>query len=361
MNEPTRLRHAMGQSLWLDTVSRDLLDSGALSRCIANCSVTGLSFNAANFAQAVGQGTEYDASIRALDHAGTHGEDLLVELVLQDLTRAADLFQPVFASSQGDDGWVSLDASPLLANDAVRMAQEASHLFGRAARQNLLVGIAGTVQGLQAAQDAIFAGVPVNLRLLYSVEHYLAAADAHMSAMERRLAAGLNLQVTSVASVGVAEWDALVMQELAPAFNDRLGIAMAMRVWRAHLELLTSDRWQRLATAGARPQRLVWGGTQSRRVGAGDTLYVQALAARTTIITLSESTLVAFADHGQAGTAMPADGGYADAVLEEFRREGVDDTALAGRLQRNALTSACATWQALLHAVAGKCAPALQA
>ena len=363
MNEPTRLRHAMGQSLWLDSISRASLHSGALSRCIAACSVTGLSFNAVDFAQAISHGTDYDAGIRALDLGGTHGEDLLVELVLQDMRRAADLLRPVFASSQGDDGWVSMDASPLLADDAVRTAQEASHLFGQAGRANLLVGIAGTTRGLQAAEAAIFAGVPVNVRLLFSVEHYLAAANAHMSAIERRLAAGLHLQVASVASVAVADWDARVMLELAPAFHNRLGIAMAMRVWRAHLALLTSDRWQRLATAGARPQRLAWTGTQTRSTGAGsgDTLYVQALAARTTIITLSPPTLRAFAEHGHAGTAMPADGGYADAVLEEFRREGVDDTALAERLQREALSSACTTWQAMLHAVAGKCAPVVSA
>jgi len=357
MNDITHRLQALGQSLWLDAISRQLLKSGTLARYIAEFSITGLTSNPTIFERAIADGDGYDESIRVLDASGTVGEDLLFALALEDLSQAADLLRPIFDASGGADGWVSLEVSPLLADNAAHTIQAADRLFGRAALANLLIKIPGTPQGIQAVEEVIFDGVPVNVTLLFSREHYLAAAQAYMRALERRQAAGLDLKVESVASLFVSRWDAAVKLEISPPFHNRLGIAMAMRAYRAHRELLASERWQRLAAAGARPQRLLWASTGTKAATVPDTLYVQALQAAGTINTLPEKTLLAFADHGQVGTALPADGGYADAVLEEFRREGVDDAALAERLQREGVESFAASWHATLSCIREKCAP----
>jgi transaldolase len=354
MNEHTRQLHELGQSLWLDQISRALLRSGTLQRYINEFSITGLTSNPTIFDQAFAGGA-YDDSIRLLSATGTAGEALFFELALEDLTEAARLFRPTFDATGGRDGWVSLEVSPLLADDAVHTVQAASRLHERAGLPNLFVKIPGTAQGVLAVEQAIFGGVPVNVTLLFSPEHYLAAAGAYMRALERRLAAGLNLRVASVASLFVSRWDVAAKEEIAPAFHNRLGIAMAMRAYRAHRELLVSERWQRLAKAGARPQRLLWASTGSKDPAAPDTLYVQALAAPDTINTLPEKTLLAYADHGRIGAALPADGGYADAVLEEFRREGVDDSALAERLQREGVKAFATSWHAMLSRIREKC------
>jgi transaldolase len=356
MNEHTRQLHDLGQRLWLDNISRSLLNSGTLQRYISEFSITGLTSNPTLFEHALG-GTDYDASIRVLSAAGLSGEELFFELALQDLTQAADLFRPVFDASDGVDGWVSLEVSPLLANNTAHTIQAASKLFKRADKPNLFIKIPGTPEGVRAIEEVIFDGVPVNVTLLFSREHYLASAAAHMRALERRLGAGLHLQVEAVASLFVSRWDVGVKEEISSPFHNRLGIAMAMRTYRAHRELLASQRWQKLAAAGARPQRLVWASTGTKDPASPDTLYVQALAAPNTINTIPAKTLLAFADHGQVGTAMPADGGYADAVLEEFRREGVDDDALAMRLQRAGVDSFATSWHALLTRIAEKAMP----
>ena len=347
MNTHTRQLHDLGQRLWLDNISRNLLRTGALQHYITEFSVTGLTSNPTIFEQALG-GADYDDSIRMLSAAGMVGEELFFELALEDLTQAADLFRPTYDASDGVDGWVSLEVSPLLANNTAHTIQAAARLFKRADKPNLFIKIPGTREGLRAVEEVIFDGVPVNVTLLFSSEHYLATAEAYMRALERRLEAGLSLRVDSVASLFVSRWDVSVKQEISSPFHNRLGIAMAMRTYRAHRELLASDRWQKLAAVGARPQRLVWTSTGTKDPAAPDTLYVQALAAPNTINTIPEKTLLAFADHGQIGTAMPADGGYADAVLEEFRREGVDDAALAERLQREGVESFATSWHALL-------------
>ncbi len=356
MNEHTRQLHDLGQRLWLDNISRSLLRNGTLQRYIDQYSITGLTSNPTIFEQVFGTDA-YDESIRVLDAAGLSGAELFFELALEDLTQAADLFRPVFDATGGVDGWVSLEVSPLLADNTARTIQAANRLFARAAKANLFIKIPGTPEGVRAVEELIFDGVPVNVTLLFSREHYLAAAEAYMRGIERRLAAGLDPKVASVASLFVSRWDVGVKEEISSPFHNRLGIAMAMRTYRTHRELLASERWQKLAAAGARPQRLLWASTGTKDAAEPDTLYVQALVAPDTIDTLPEKTLLAFTDHGRVGAAMPADGGYADAVLEEFRREGVDDDALAQRLQREGVDAFATSWHAMLSRIAEKSTP----
>ncbi|MEP7294933.1 MAG: transaldolase [Burkholderiales bacterium] len=350
--------HTLGQSLWLDNITRTLLRNGTLARYIADLSVTGLTSNPTIFEHAIGSGDAYDASIRVLDAAGLADEDLFFELALEDLTQAADLFRPAHDASKGVDGWVSLEVSPLLADNVAHTIQAANRLSKKAERANLFIKIPGTPEGVRAIEEVIFDGVPVNVTLLFSREHYVAAAEAYMRGIERRLAAGRDPKVASVASIFVSRWDVAVKQEVSSPLHNRLGIAIAMRTYKAYCELLASDRWKRLAAAGAQPQRLLWASTGTKDAAAPDTLYVQALAAPGTINTLPEKTLLAFADHGKIERAMPVDGGYAEALIEEFRREGVDDDALAARLQREGVDAFATSWHALLTRIREKCARA---
>ncbi len=352
----TTALHRLGQSLWLDNITRTLLRSGTLARYIADLSVTGLTSNPTIFERAIGAGDSYDDSIRVLAAAGLSGEALFFELALEDLTQAADLFRPAFEASEGVDGWVSLEVSPLLADNAAHTIQAANKLSKQAEKANLLIKIPGTPEGVRAIEEVIFDGVPVNVTLLFSREQYLAAAEAYMRGIEHRLAAGLDPKVGSVASIFVSRWDVAVKQEVSSPFHNRLGIAIAMRTYKAYCELLESDRWKRLSAAGAQPQRLLWASTGTKDPAASDTLYVQALAAPRTINTLPEKTLLGFADHGHIERAMPVDGGYAEAVIEEFRREGVDDGAMATRLQREGVDAFAASWHALLNRIREKCA-----
>ena len=356
MNANTRKLHDLGQRLWLDNITRDLLDSGTLARYIADLSVTGLTSNPTIFEHAIGSGASYDAAIQKLAARGLSEEGIFFELALADLTRAADLFRPVFDASDGVDGWVSLEVSPLLAGDTAGTIGAAAHLHARAARPNLFIKIPGTPQGLPAIEQSIFDGVPINVTLLFSREHYLAAAEAYLRGIERRIAAGLSPRVQSVASLFVSRWDAAVKQEISPPFHNRLGIAVAMRCYKAHCDLLAGARWRKLAAAGARPQRLLWASTATKDPAARDTLYVEALAAPQTINTIPEGTLLAFADHGQPGATLPADGGLAEAVLEEFRREGVNDEALAAQLQRDGVLAFAKSWGGLLARIREKSA-----
>ncbi len=354
MNANTRKLHDQGQRLWLDNITRDLLDSGSLARYIADLSVTGLTSNPTIFEHAIGGGASYDNAIQELAERGLSEEGIFFELALQDLTRAADLFRPAFDASDGVDGWVSLEVSPLLADDTAGTIRAAAQLHARAARPNLFIKIPGTPQGLPAIEQSIFDGVPINVTLLFSREHYLAAAEAYLRGIERRVDAGLSPRVQSVASLFVSRWDAAVKQEISPPFHNRLGIAVAMRCYKAHCDLLASARWRKLAAVGARPQRLLWASTATKDPAARDTLYVEALAAPQTINTIPEKTLLAFADHGQPGATLPADGGLADAVLEEFRREGVDDEALAAQLQRDGVLAFAKSWAGLLARIREK-------
>lgn len=350
----TRLLHQLGQSLWLDNITRDMLEDGTLRRYIADFSVTGLTSNPSIFDHAIRSGHAYDEAIRRNDAGRATDEEVFLDLALEDLTDAADLFRPIHLGTDGVDGWVSLEVSPLLASDTARTIQAAAELHARAARPNLFIKIPGTPAGIPAIEASIRAGVPINVTLLFSAEQYLAAADAYMKGLEGRLAAGLDPIVPSVASLFVSRWDVAVKDLVPPALRNRLGIAVAGRTYRAYRELLASPRWLRLAAAGARPQRLLWASTGTKDPAASDTLYVEALAAPDTINTIPDRTLLALADHGRLRGVMPTDGGSAEATIAEFRRAGVDDAALADRLQREGTTAFDKSWQDLLACIASK-------
>ena len=354
ININTKKLHDLGQSLWVDNISREMLAQGTLARYIADWSVTGLTSNPTIFEHAIGHGSFYDEAIARLARHGEPDEELFFALALEDLTTAADLFRAIFDATDGQDGWVSLEVSPLLAEKAAETIHAAAWLHAAANRENLFIKIPGTAAGAKAIEESIFGGVPVNVTLLFSREHYLAAAEAYMRGIERRIEAGLDPNVRSVASLFISRWDVAVQSQVSPPFHNRLGIAIAMRTYKAYRDLLASPRWQKLAKAGARPQRLLWASTGTKDPAAPDTLYVQALAAPDTIDTIPEKTLQAFADHGKVGAALPPDGGYAEAVLQEFRAEGVDDEALAARLQREGADSFTASWQALLSRIGEK-------
>jgi len=350
----TRRLHDLGQSLWLDNITRELLDSGTLKRYIDELSVTGLTSNPTIFDHAIKNSAAYDAAIRR--HAGKSVTDeaLFFELALEDITRAADLFLPTYERTNGVDGWVSLEVSPVLAHDAAATIAAARELHTRAARRNVLIKIPGTAEGLPAIEESIFAGVPVNVTLLFSREHYLAAAEAWLRGIERRIVAGLNPDVGSVASLFISRWDVAVAGKVPEALRAKLGIAVAARTYGAYHELLGSSRWLRVCNAGARPQRLLWGSTGTKDPKASDTLYVSALAAPFTVNTVPETTLQAMADHGQIGDPLPPNSGEAKAVLAQFTQAGIDVDALAGRLQEEGAAAFVKAWNELLSVVAGR-------
>jgi len=350
----TRQLHELGQSLWLDNITRGILDDGTLRRYVDELSVTGLTSNPTIFDHALKTGDLYDDAIRRKAAQGKSGETLFFELAIEDLGRAADLFRPVHDSTGGVDGWVSLEVSPLLANDTAGTIRAAAELHGRAQRPNLFIKIPGTPEGVPAIEESIFGGVPVNVTLLFSAAQYVAAADAYMRGIDRRIAAGLDPRIGSVASLFVSRWDVAVHDAVPPALRNRLGIAIARRTYKAYRDVLASPRWRKLAAAGARPQRLLWASTGTKDPGAPDTLYVEALAAPDTIDTIPEKTLVAFADHGRVRGVLSPDGGDAEAVLAEFKRAGVDDAALAARLQREGTASFDKSWKDLLDRLAAK-------
>jgi transaldolase len=350
----TEKLHALGQSLWLDNITRDLLDGGTLHRYIEELSVTGLTSNPTIFDQALKKSASYDAAIRQKLARGRSGEALFFELALEDLTRAADLFRPVWERTDGVDGWVSLEVSPLLAYDTASTIAAAKELFQRAGRPNLFIKIPGTAQGLPAIEEAIFAGVPVNVTLLFSRDQYVAAAEAFLRGVERRIDAGLNPAIGSVASLFVSRWDVAVATKVPDALKDRLGIAVAKRAYNAYCALLGAPRWLRAYNAGARPQRLLWASTGTKDPKSPDTLYVKALAAPFTVNTMPEATLKALADHGQVGGTLPPDGGDADAVLKQFKEAGIDVDALAAKLQEDGAKAFVASWNELLAGIGSK-------
>ncbi|MGB5613750.1 MAG: transaldolase [Sedimenticolaceae bacterium] len=356
----TQQLHDLGQSLWLDNITRGLLTSGTLGRYIGELSVTGLTSNPTIFDQAIGNAGFYDAAILQRARAGKFGEALFFELALEDLTQAADLFRPVHAATGGTDGWVSLEVSPLLADDTAGTIKAAAQLYAQAQRPNIFIKIPGTLAGMGAIEETIFAGIPVNVTLLFSREHYVAAAEAYMRGIERRLAAGLDPAVGSVTSIFVSRWDVAIKEKVPAALRNRLGIAIAKRTYKAYCELLKSKRWQTLAAAGAQPQRLLWASTGTKDPDAPDTLYIEALAAPDTINTMPEKTLLAFAEHGQIHSALPTDGGDAEAMLAELAQTGVDDGALAAQLQREGVQSFAGSWNALIERMASKSAALTQ-
>jgi transaldolase len=355
MNAPQSL-HDKGQSLWLDNITRDLLDDGTLKRYIDEWSITGLTSNPTIFDHAIKNSGAYDASIAEKLKNGKSGEALFFELAMEDLARAADLFRPIHEKTNGVDGWVSLEVSPLLAYNTASTIAAAKDLFARANRPNLLIKIPGTKEGLPAIEEAIFSGVPVNVTLLFSREQYLAAADAFLSGIERRIAAGLNPKVDSVASVFISRWDVAVADKVPEKLRNQLGIAIAERTYKAASALLSSERWRRAYNFGARPQRLLLASTGTKDPKASELLYVQALAAPYTVNTMPEATLKALAAHGDLTGLMPEDGGDCEGVLAEFGKAGIDVDALAARLQDEGAKSFVASWNDLMAVIASKSA-----
>jgi transaldolase len=356
MMKATQLLHNLGQSIWLDNITRELLESGTLNRYIQELSVTGLTSNPTIFDHAIKNSNAYDAAIREKLTEGLSGESLFFELALEDLTRAAALFRPIHDRTDSVDGWVSLEVSPLLAYDTTSTLDEAKNLHARAGQSNLFIKIPGTKEGLPAIEEAIFAGVPINVTLLFSREHYISAAEAFLRGVERRIDAGLKPNVGSVASLFVSRWDSAVMGKVPDSLRDRLGIAIAMRTYKAYRDLLASPRWQRVFNAGARPQRLLWASTGTKDPKASDVLYIKALAAPFTVNTMPEGTLKALADHGELGTILPADGGDCEQVLAQFAKVGIDVDALAARLQEEGAKSFVKSWNDLMAVIVSKSA-----
>jgi transaldolase len=352
----TEQLHDLGQSLWLDNITRGLLANGTLRRYINEFSLTGLTSNPTIFDKAIKDSGFYDDAIRQKTAEGKSGEALFFELALEDLTKAADLFRPIHDATLGVDGWVSMEVSPLLANDTASTIKEAAQLHAQAQRRNLFIKIPGTREGVPAIEESIFSGVPINVTLLFSPEQYIASAEAYMRGIERRITAGLEPKVDSVASLFVSRWDVAVKDSVTKALRNRLGIAVAKRTYKTYRDLLASSRWRKLAAAGARPQRLLWASTGTKDPDASDTLYIEALAAPDTINTIPEKTLHAFADHGQVKSTLPVDGGDAETVLAEFTQIGVDHAALADQLQREGTVAFDKSWHDLMNCLAEKSA-----
>jgi transaldolase len=355
MNKTHQLRK-LGQSLWLDNITRELLDNGGLRRYAEEYSITGLTSNPTIFDHAIGKTSAYDAGIREKARGGLSGETLFTELALEDLARAADLFLPTFTATDAADGWVSMEVSPFLVDDSRGSVDAALRIRMQAERPNLFVKIPGTPAGVTAIEESIFAGVPINVTLLFSSEQYVAAAEAYFRGVERRIAAGLDPRVDSVASLFVSRWDKAVLDRVPAELRNRLGIAIAGRTYRAYRELLASTRWRRLAAAGVRPQRLLWASTGTKDPAAPATLYIEALAAPDTINTIPEKTLRIFAEQGELRGVMAEDGGDADAVLARFEQAGISVQELATQLQRDGAQAFAKSWQDLMECIAAKSA-----
>ena len=357
----TQLLHNLGQSIWLDNITRDLLNSGTLERYVTQLSVTGLTSNPTIFDHAIKGSTAYDGAIREKLSKGKAGEALFFDLAIEDITRAAGLFRSVHDQTNGVDGWVSLEVSPLLAYDTGSTLAAAKDLHARAGLPNLFIKIPGTKEGLPAIEEAIFAGIPINVTLLFSREQYVAAAEAFLRGIERRIDAGLNPGVGSVASIFISRWDASVMDKVPESLRDNLGIAIAKRTYKAYRDLLASPRWQRTFNFGARPQRLLWASTGTKDPKASDVLYIKSLAAPFTVNTMPEATLNALADHGELGAILPADGGDCEEVLAQFADAGIDVNALAAQLQDEGAKSFVKSWDELMKVITSKSAALKQA
>src|SRR5246127_56752 len=352
--KPTQALHDLGQSLWLDNITRDMLDNGTLKRYIDDLSVTGLTSNPTIFEHAISKSSSYDAEGRRLMKTGISGEELFFELALQDLTRAADLFASVHERTAGNDGFVSLELSPPLAYDTKALVAAATSIHKKTNRPNLFIKIPGTKEGNPAIEESIAAGVAINVTLLFSREHYLASADAYMRGLERRIAAGLSPAVHSVASIFLSRWDGATMDKVPDQLRDKPGIAIGQQVYKAYRDILASDRWHRLANFGARPQRLLFASTGTKVPKASDVLYIGALAAPNTINTIPEKTLLAFGDHGKVTGTLPRDGGDCETVLADFRKAGIDLEQLAADLQSQGAKTFDESWQNLLSAIESK-------
>jgi transaldolase len=350
----TQQLHNLGQSLWLDNITRELLDSGTLRKYIEELSITGLTSNPTIFDHAIKNSTAYDEAIRDSLRKGSAAEQVFFNMALEDITRAADLFRPIYERTNGADGWVSLEVSPLVAHDAASTIAAAKDLHARAKRPNVFIKIPGTKEGIAAIEESIFAGVPVNVTLLFSHEQYLASAQAFLRGVERRIDSGLNPDVASVASLFISRWDAAVAAKIPAAMQNRLGIAVGKQTFKAYREFLASERWQRAMNFGARPQRLLFASTGTKDPNASDIHYVKALAAPFTVNTIPENTLKAFGDHGETSGGLQADGGDSEAVLAQFTSAGIDIAALAAQLQDEGARTFVKSWGELMRVIETK-------
>jgi transaldolase len=318
--------------------------------------VTGLTSNPTIFDEAIAKTKVYDKAIRQKAESGLAGEELFMEVALEDLRRAADLFKPEFDRTKGLDGWVSMEVSPLLASDTAGTIKAALQIHKQANRPNLYVKIPGTPEGVPAIETAIFSGVPVNVTLLFSREQYLAVAEAYMRGIERRIAAGLDPHISSVASVFVSRWDRSVADKAPKELVNRLGIAIMQRTYRAHCELIASKRWRDLEAKGAHKQRMLWASTGTKDPSAPADLYVSALAAPDTVDTMPEKTLLAFAEKGHIDGVMAKDGADCESVLAKFAAAGIDVDALAVQLQKEGAASFVKSWAELMKRISEKSA-----
>jgi len=351
MNPCQQLSTQLGQSLWLDNITRDLLNDGTLRRYINDYAVTGLTSNPTIFDEAIGHSNSYDSDIAAMARTDISEEALFMKLALDDLRRAADLFKPVHEQSHGVDGWVSMEVSPLLAYDTASTIQAAKSIVASAQRDNLYVKIPGTEAGVGAIEECIYLGIPINVTLLFSREQFLAAAEAYMRGIERRVKDGLSPLVSSVASVFISRWDKAISTRVPTELHNKLGIAIAQRTFQAYVELLASPRFQKLAALGAQPQRLLWASTGVKDPTASATLYIEALAALNTINTMPEKTLLAFAEHGELRGAMSKDATDGESMLIEFKKAGIDIDTLAKQLQTDGADAFVKSWQQLLKRI----------
>ncbi len=354
MSASTAALARIGQSLWLDNIHRGMLDDGTLGRYLADFHVTGLTSNPSIYNLAVKDTTFYDEALAALGARQVAAEEAFFDLAIEDLARAADLFRPVHDRSGGIDGWVSLEVSPRLAYDTAATLAQAQALHARAARPNLFIKIPGTPAGLPAIEEAIFAGVPVNVTLLFTPTQYLAAAEAYLRGVERRVEAGLSPRVCSVASLFISRWDGAVAKQVPAQLGNTLGIAIGQLAYKAYRDLLASDRFERLCGFGAMPQRLLFASTGTKDPAASDCLYVDRLAAPSTINTMPEKTLLAFADHGRVAGTLSAGGGMADATVFAIERAGVSVAALGEKLQKDGAAAFVTSWDELLGVIAAK-------
>jgi transaldolase len=350
----TQKLHDLGQSLWLDNITRGLLRNGTLFHYITELSVTGLTSNPTIFNNAINNTSFYNEAIRQKVIEGMSGENLFFELALEDLTQAADLFRPIYDETDGLDGWVSLEVSPLFAHDTTHSIGEAADLHEKANRPNLFIKIPGSPEGLPAIEEMIFRGVPINITLLFSMEQYVASAEAYMRGIERRIAAGLSPKVASVSSLFVSRWDKATMGKVPEELQNRLGIAVAKRTYKAYREMLASPRWMELAKSGAQKQRLLWASTGTKDPKASDVLYIEALISPDTINTMPTETLFAFADHGKVEKILPADGGDAEEILSKFKKVNIDIDDLATRLQQEGAESFAKSWNELIASISSK-------
>lgn len=351
MSKSTQELHDLGQSLWVDNITRGMLDDGTLAKLISEESVTGLTSNPTIFEKAISAGHDYDAQIEELHSNGTDPEDAFFEIAIDDLRRAAELFAPAHEASGGVDGRVSLEVSPKLAYDTEATAAQAAKLWEKADRPNFFIKIPGTTEGLQAIEDSIYAGIPINVTLLFSTQHYLEAADAYMKGIERRIADDLDPEIESVASLFISRWDGAIMETAPPELKNKLGLAIGKQAYAAYCNLLESDRWGKIAEAGGRPQRLLWASTGTKDPEASDVLYIEGLASPNTVNTMPDKTLLAFADHGEVGDPLPEDGGDAEETLQAFRDAGIDPDELGKKLQSDGADAFVKSWESLIETV----------